>query len=197
MKTMNELFADLIFQNECDSNEDFIYRFSDPDGVRSGKSGWSFGRVQWDTQNNGMALDCLAECGFSHDEINGIVKQTIDVKPLAPRLKERADIITRYDEAQLGECIESAVNFCNVYKIPVTDTGALLALADTVNQYGSLGNGSASYLRKVDHPITAADILAMKLTWKYSETKRGHDDTIRRYDNLITILKREGGENHG
>jgi hypothetical protein len=193
MKTMNELFADLIFQNECDSNEDFIYRFSDPDGVRSGKSGWSFGRVQWDTQNNDSALACLSECGFTHDEIDEIVRQTIDVKPFAARLAAHADIITRYDEMQLGDCIESAVNFCNAYKIPVTDTGALLALADTVNQYGSLGNGSASYLRKVDHPITAADILAMKLTWKYSTSShRGHDDTIRRYDNLINILDQNG-----
>jgi hypothetical protein len=192
MKSLNELFADLIFANECSSNEKFIHRFSDPDGERSGKSGWSFGRVQWDTQNNGTALVCLSECGFTHNEIDGIVKQTVDVKPFAVRLAAHADIIERYDEAQLTECINSAVNFCNSYNIPVTDTGALLALADTVNQYGSLANGTAAGLRKLEHPVKAADVLAIKLTWAYARaSKQKHDDTVRRYDNLITILKKE------
>lgn len=187
-KTLNELFREVILANELENNLDFALRFSDPDGVRSGKSGWSFGVCQFDTQNNDQALACLKECDFSPEEIDGIVKQTIDVKPLAAKLKDHADIVAKYDEAQLSLCIRKAQKFADNYHIPVSDTTALLALADTVNQYGSLGDGSAAYLRKLQHPVTAEDVLNMKLTWKYSQTAKGKADTQRRHGNIIKIM---------
>jgi len=68
-----------------------------------------------------------------------------------------------------------------------------LMTADTVNQFGSLGDGSAAHLLALSKPVTADDILAMKLTWKYAMTvPGGKADTKRRYSNVITVVKNNG-----
>lgn len=187
MKTLIHQFRDIICANE--GGDSVALRFSDPDGVRSGKSGWSFGVSQFDTQNNGAAVECLVDCGFTQDEIYGIVHQTIDVRPLAVKLIANADIIAQYDEAQLQYCVDVAQKFINNYQIPIANDAALLMLADTVNQYGSLGSGSAKNLLSMQRPVTAEDIVQMKLGWKYSKTKTGRNDTIRRYNNVVQICK--------
>lgn len=191
MKTMNELFRLVILENELGGDISFALKFSDADGVRSGKSGWSFGVCQFDTQNNSMALSCLRECGFSEVEIQGIVKQTIPIDPLSARLLTKGSIIARYDEAQLSMCLTNAVNFNNERKIPVTDTAAILAQADYINQYGSMGDGMAKYLKELRRPVTAKDILNFKL----NNTKYGREhpsDCGRRYNNLIKVLQNAG-----
>lgn len=186
MKNINEMFREIIALNE--GGPTVAYKFSDPDGVRSGKSGWSFGLSQFDTQNNGQALACLRECGFTDAEIAGIVSQTVDVKPFAARLEANREVVDRYDMAQLQHCLNAAGQFAENYGIAIYDSHALLALADTVNQYGSLGNGTAAYCRQLQRPVTGPDILAMKLTWKYSQTRVGRADTIRRADNIAKVV---------
>lgn len=191
MKTINELFSELIFANELDSNPKLAFTFSDPDGVRSGKSGWSFGVCQFDTRNNDQALFCLRECGFTRDEINGIVNQTINVGALSSRLQEQSDIIAIYDAAQLSRCLYAALDFYARQHIPATDTGAILATADYINQYGSCGDGFALYMLALKRPLIAADILDFKL----GHTKYGREhpaDCRRRYNNLVTILEKAG-----
>jgi len=188
MKSINELFRELIFENEL-GNINLAYRFSDPDGARSGKSGWSFGVCQFDTSNNDQALACLKDCGFSEDEIHCIVDQTIDVKPFSERLRAHADIIAQYDEAQLSRCIFSAMNFYAQHNLPVTDTGAILASADYVNQYGSQGDGFAKFVSGLGRPMLAKDVLDFKL--EHTKYGREHgDDCRRRYNNLVTILNK-------
>jgi hypothetical protein len=193
MKSINELFRLVILVNELDNNTKLAFTFSDPDGVRSGKSGWSFGVCQFDTRNNNQALACLAECGFNSGEIHGVVDQTIDVRPFAARLKEYSDIIAKYDEAQLSRCIFSAMDFYARHSIPVTDTGAILASADYVNQYGSQGDGFAAYMKSLGRPVVANDILKFKLEHTVYG-KRCPKDCQRRFDNLVDILDREGIE---
>jgi len=186
--TLNQLFRKVIFANELDSNLAFVLKFSDADGVRSGKSGYSFGVSQFDTQNNASALRCLGECGFSVAEITGIVNQTIDVKPLAARLAVHADIIERYDVEQLSYCLNKAVSFDLDFGVPLADESAALGGADYVNQYGSQGNGAVAYYRSLKRPITALDVLNFKL----SNTKYGREhplDCHRRYNNLMAIWK--------
>lgn len=188
MTTINELFRKVILANELDNSLPLALKFSDPDGVRSGKSGWSFGVCQFDTQNNDMALQCLKGCGFSPDQIKGIVNQTIDVAPFAAKLKANADTIAKYDEIQLAKCINSAIAFNESHSIPVVDTAALLAQADYVNQYGSMGDGFAKFLNGIDRPIEARDILEFKL----EHTKYGREhpkDCQRRYDNLMKVMR--------
>jgi len=187
MKPLNELFRMVELKNELDNNLYFALRFSDPDGVRSGKSGWSFGQSQFDTQNNSEALKCLQECGFTQFEIDGIVDQTINTGPFAARLAAHADIIAKYDEAQFTHCLNKALNFDIDFGIPVENPGGILASADYVNQYGSQGNGAKTYYKALGRPVTALDVLNFKLT----NTKYGREhpkDCRRRYNNIMGIL---------
>jgi len=187
MKTLNEMFYDVTLLNELRGNANVALKFSDPDGVRSGKSGWSFAVCQFDTKNNSQALVCLRECGFTRVEIQGIVDQTIDVKPFAARLREHADIIERFSTEQLSYCLNKALNFDLDFGIPVESPGGILAGADYVNQYGSQGNGAKAYYKALERPVTAKDVLNFKL----SNTKYGRehpDDCRRRYNNILKVI---------
>ena len=126
--TLNELFRKVILYNEVDGNEKAILRFSDPDGP-SGRSGWSFGLCQFDTRHNDMAVACLKECGFTDEEISGVVNQSISIKPLEAKLN--ACIVAKYDTAQLSQCLNAALNVTTSNGIMALDTAAILALAFT------------------------------------------------------------------
>lgn len=189
-QALYDMFRWVILANELDDNPAFITRFSDPDGVRSGKSGWSYGLCQFDTQNNPLALKCLKDCGFSPEEIEGIVKQTIDVKPLEKRLQENKEIIDRYDDIQLSGCVSRAANVMAKHNIMVADDACILAIADYDNQYSLSDNLSPGhllgYLAGLGRACTAEDVLDYKL----KHTKYGNEhprDCHRRYENLIKI----------
>lgn len=187
MQTLNELFRKLILANELDNNLRAALRFSDPDGALSGKSGWSFGVCQYDTQNNDAALQCLKECGFSSAEIAGICAQTVDVKPFVVRLQANADIIAKWDSLQLSHCLNKALNFQVEHGLVMADSAAILACADYVNQYGSQGDGMLAWLKDLGRPVKAEDVLTFKLT----RTKYGKDrpaDCRRRYANLVKLI---------
>jgi hypothetical protein len=187
METLNALFRKVILANELENNLAAALRFSDPDGVFSGKSGWSFGISQFDTQNNDQALKCLAECGFSSAEIQSIVKQTVDVKPFNARLAAHADVIAKYDEAQLSGCLTAALNFATSRGIPVVNPGGILAIADQTNQYGPPGDGTAAFYLVLHHPVDVQDVLAWRLQTKYGEEHPA--DCRRRIQNILAILK--------
>lgn len=189
MKTINELFRLVILANELENNERAALRFSDPDGVLSGKSGWSFGVAQFDTRNNCEALKCLADCGFTQDEIHGIVDQTINVIPLAARLLAHADVVARYDEEQLSRCITSALNVTTAHGIFTDSATGILSLADYINQYGSIGPQFIKFMKELGKPVTATDVLDFKL----QHTKYGREhpkDCKRRFNNLMEIVNR-------
>jgi hypothetical protein len=184
-------FRRVIVANELDNDLNYALKFSDPDGVRSGKSGWSFGVCQFDTQNNPAALQCLAECGFTPAEIAGIRNQTIDVHQFEHRLNANAAIVEKWDRRQLSSCLTRADYILDKYGITPADDAALLAVADYDNQYhlsdidkvGTLVHG----LKHLGVPFTAKDVLQYKL----SGTKYGREhpgDCKRRYDNLVEIM---------
>jgi hypothetical protein len=184
-KSLNELFYQIILQNELSGNVKAALRFSDPDGVRSGKSGWSFGVCQFDTQNNSQALACLRECGFTTEEIRGIVDQTLDPRTLSGKLDPA--IVEKYSTAQLSFCLNKALNFDTQFGIPVQSPDGILAGADYINQYGSEGNGAVIYYKALGRPITAKDVLDFKLTnTKYGREHPG--DCNRRYNNLMKVV---------
>lgn len=82
-----EIFSRVILANELDGSTAHAYRFSDPDGVRTGKSGWSFGICQFDINNNLQTIICLRECGFTTDEITGLKLHLIaNMKPMNAKL---------------------------------------------------------------------------------------------------------------
>lgn len=185
-------FRKVIIANELDNNLGHVLKFSDPDGVRSGKSGWSFGISQFDLNNNPVAAACLRACKFTEAEIDGLKAQTIDPRPLEPKLTAAAATIAEFDRVQLAGCIERAQRILTKRGITAADDTALLAVADYANQYylsdidkpGYL----VHYLSDLKHPFTAKDVLQFKLEHtKYGRKRPG--DCRRRYDNLIRILE--------
>jgi hypothetical protein len=181
----------IIIENELSGNLAFVHKFSDPDGVRSGKSGWSFGRVQWDVQNNPAAARCLAECGFTAAEIAGIKGQSIDVHQFEPRLKAHADIVKKWDDLQLESCLRRAQNILAKHGVTPADDTALLAVADYDNQYHLSDINKPGYLV---HYLAGSGLFTAKdvLQFKLDHTKYGEDhpdDCRRRYNNLIKIMK--------
>lgn len=186
-----ELFEKVIVANELENNLAFAYRFSDPDGVRSGKSGWSFGRSQFDTKNNPQALKCLAKCGFDDTVIKGIVNQTIDVAPFNAKLKAARDIIDRYDAVQFRACICKAQAIIKKHGISLVDDVALLAIADYDNQYYLSDVDKPGYLvhalKVLRRPVVARDILDFKVK-STTYGKKYPGDCQRRYDNLMALV---------
>jgi hypothetical protein len=191
METLNDMFDLVILQNELGGNMAAALEFSDPDGVLSGKSGWSFAPCQFDLSNNDTAALCLAECGFNRVQIEALKNQSMPtamVHLLEPKLKANAATVIRYSTEQLSYCLNKALNFDTDEGIPVESPGGILASADYVNQYGSQGNGARDYYRSLGRPITAEDVLAFKL----EHTKYGREhpaDCRRRYDNIIKVVK--------
>ena len=185
-----ETFRKIIIANELGGDLTEALKFSDPDGVGSGKSGWSFGVCQFDLRNNSRAASCLRECGFTPGEIDGLINQTVDVRPFEPRLQAAADIVSRYDGLQLKACIERAHYLLDRFTITPADNAALLAVADYDNQFGlSAITGPKyllGYLKDAPQPFTAEDVLTFKLIG----TKFGREnpaDCKRRFANIIKI----------
>jgi hypothetical protein len=184
-------YRKVIIANELDGDLGFITKFSDPDGVRSGKSGWSFGLCQFDINNNPVAMTCLQAIGFSSEQIAGLRAQTIDVHPLESLLKAHADIIAKFDDAQLSGTLLRSQNILAKYGIRHADDTAILAVADYANQYylsdvrkpGYL----VGYLAGLGRPFRADDVLKFKLDYTaYGKTHKS--DCQRRYKNLIDIV---------
>jgi hypothetical protein len=187
--SLSEKFRRIIIANELGGDLSEALKFSDPDGVRSGKSGWSFGVCQFDLQNNSLAAACLRECGLTTEEIEGLISQTVDPRPLEPKLQAAADIVSRYDDIQLKACVERAHNLLDRFKIVPADDAALLSVADYDNQYGLSAIAGPKYLLgylSLKGTFTAQDVLDFKLTG----TKWGREhpeDCRRRHKNVVKI----------
>lgn len=200
--TTPEKFKKIIIANELGGDLSHALRFSDPDGVRCGKSGWSFGICQFDLNNNPMAATCLTACGFSDSEIAALKAQTIDVTLLEHRLRAAAEIIAGYDENQLGSCLLRADNLCSLFNLTPVDEAAILAVADYDNQFHFSAVNKPGYLvhylAVLNRPFTAEDILEFKLhhtKWGRTKTKDvdGAEDCRRRHKNVMRIAT-EGTE---
>ena len=147
--------------------------------------------MQFDTKNNDSALKCLSECGFSTFEIQSIVNQTCtatELNSFNKRLVLHYDVIARYDEAQLQHCLAHVAKFTTNNSIPIKDIAGQMALADYVNQYGSLGEHSRDFYRRLKRAITNDDVLYFKSN--FTEYGRKHkDDCKRRYLGVIKACK--------
>lgn len=183
-----EILERVILANENGCSTARVYKLSDPDGVESGKSGWSFGRSQFDINNNPQAILCLRECGFTTDEIAGLKAQTIaDMRPMNTKLLANCTIVDRYDDQQLKECLQIPAALCKSSGIQLT-TGGLIALADYHNQFNMSKNGKMHcYLQKLGRPVTEADIYKFKLSLPWGQKRS--DDVDRRHNNIVRILK--------
>lgn len=180
----------VILANEV-PDRSAILRFSDADGVHSGKSGWSFGESQFDIANNPTAAVCLRACGFTAEEIAGLKAQSIDVVPLNKKLQANAAIIRKFDDIQVSSCLKRAQAILEHRGIIAATPAALLAVADYHNQYYLSDIDKPGYLVHfllgLKRPFTAEDVLR----FKQEETpygKKHPKDCQRRYDNLVRIV---------
>lgn len=186
-----EIFHRIILANELEGSTSHAYKFSDPDGVRTGKSGWSFGLSQFDINNNPSAILCLRECGFTTDEIAGLKAQTIaDMRPMNNKLLANCAVIDRYDDQQMSDCLQWPSLLCKQSGIAL-ETSGHIALADYHNQfYMSKGGKMHKHLQTIGRPVTADDIYRFKRSLPWGQKRP--DDVKRRHDNIVRILKEAG-----
>jgi hypothetical protein len=185
MKTLNEMLDDVILNNELSGVLAAAYRFSH---ASSGKSGWSFGRCQFDVKNNSAARALLSKLGFTTTEVLSIQDETMDPRRWNARLLAGSATIDQADTAQLSYCLDQAMNFAINYGVPVQSPGGVLALADYANQYGAPGAQSAAFYKALGHPVTPDDVLYFKL----HDTEYGGKDPAdckRRYAGVMAVLK--------
>ena len=179
-----------IVANELGSDLQAAYRFSDPDGIHTGKSGWSFGIVQYDINNNPSAARCLAQCGFTPDEIAALKAQTIDdMWSMDARLREHKQIIDKWDDLQIDECLHHVQDVADQRGFKYADDFAICSAADYHNQiYMSLKGRLASFCAGLGRKVTGADIYALKMSIEWGQKRP--DDVDRRYNNIARIFGR-------
>jgi len=182
------LFRKVILANELGNNPALAYKFSDPDGVGRGKSGYSFGVCQFDIANNPTAILCLRSCDFTTDQIDGLRRQTIDPRPLEQKLLDAQDVVDRYDEQQLHECMEHPLNICAASGIRLRYPNTLYHLADYHNQFYFSKNGKMhTFLKTLGRAVLPSDILHLKFNTKWGRINPG--DVHRRFSNIERLLK--------
>lgn len=191
MTDIRPLLAKALLQNELDGNLSAAYKFSDPDGVHNGKSGWSFGRSQFDLGVNPLARQCLSDAGFALEEVVGLIKQEVGpstMRALNARLRHPPimAIIDDYDERQITEIIDHVHQVVTNAGLALADIEVFVHLCDYHNQYSIEFNGKCvRWLQRLGRPITASDVLDYKLTTAWG-VKRP-DDVARRWNNIHCI----------
>lgn len=192
--TLRDLLAIALIQNELGGRLDLAYRFSDADGVRSGKSGWSFGKAQFDLANNPQAALCLVECGFTHGEIEILKKQDASAAQMAYfngllQTHRCAAIIDHYDQLQLDECLNHTRKVISNAGLTLADDETFVHLADYHNQfYLNYGGKCVAYLQRLGRTVTPEDVRDYKLTTIWGQKCPG--DVRRRYNNIHRLCER-------
>ncbi len=191
-------FAKALIANELGNQMALAYRFSDPDGVRTGKSGWSFGIVQFDISNNPNAVLCLRECGFTTDEIAGLRAQTRDdMDAMNLKLLAARDIVDKWDRKQLSECLSWPLTLCSEIGVDFNNEEAFVHIADYHNQFGmSRGGKMYMWLRGLTGPLTSEMVRDFKYTLPWGQKQIAKhdpdkDDVLRRYNNIVHIMREE------
>ena len=188
---IRKILAKALLENEISGNLAFVYKFSDADGVRTGKSGYSFGRCQFDLQNNPMARQCLTDAGFTLEEVVGLTKQELGaetMRALNARLQTPAvmAIIDDYDNRHLDETITHTHAVVTNAGLHLADQEVFIHLADYHNQFYINYRGKCvAWLQRLGRPISSADVLDYKLTTLWGQKRP--DDVARRWNNIHAI----------
>jgi hypothetical protein len=184
---LNDLLRQALIKNELGGNMALVYRFSDADGVRTGKSGYSFGIAQFDIMNNHRAIECLKECSFTDAEIVRLQRQLGPIGDLNDKLAAAKNVVDVFDTAQVDGTINWVRGISKAAGIVYADDEAFIHACDYHNQYHMNAHGKAiAYLAKLGRPVTAQDILAYKLTTIWG--KKRPDDVKRRFNNIHKLF---------
>lgn len=189
MTNTAHVLREILLANELGGDLALAYRFSDPDGVRTGKSGWSFGVSQYDLSNNPRAAGCLAEIGFDSNEIKQLIAQTYaDMRGANTRLRQYSTVVDTWDGWQFNHIITWVSNIVAANRTELRDE-TRFHLFDYHNQFYMSANGKMmSFLRSLGRPVTPEDTLDFKLRLPWGQKRP--DDVRRRFDNIVRICRR-------
>lgn len=184
---LNDLLRQVLIKNELGGNLALVYRFSDADGVRTGKSGYSFGVCQFDIMNNLRAVKCLEEAGFSEPDITRLRVQSGPIDDLNNKLSVHKGIVDMYDTAQIDGTICWVRGISKAAGVTYADDEAFIHACDYHNQFNMAAHGKAiAYLSKLGRPVTAGDVLVYKLTTIWGNKRP--DDVKRRFNNIHKLF---------
>jgi len=197
-----KFMLEVLTRNEIGSDRSKAYCFSDPDGVESGKSGYSFGRVQFDIENNWTAIDCLRACGFRPKDLDRLFEQKGPISDLNIKLEGKSYVVDRFDMLHTVESVEHCKRLIEDSDIKLSSVETFLHIVDYHSQlYMSEGGKLHRHLKSL--MITARWEVDPKniLNFKLNHTKWGRerpDDVRRRFKNIEAFcetndaLKTEG-----
>ena len=167
----------VISLNEISGNENVICKFS----YAGGKSGYSFGRSQFDVTHNIKARNFLKNiCGFSDHDIRKLLNLDKDIGYLNERLKLFRRDIDRLDK----EHIRNMVNYvAGLDGLPNFENEKIFVhLVDYHNQFNLSKNGLMHRFIKNKKILSSQDILNFKLGLKWGREQP--QDVKRRYNNI-------------
>lgn len=188
-----DTFYKILTANELGNDLSLILKFSDPDGIRIGKSGYSFGVSQFDLKNNAQAIRCLQECDFGQLEIEDLVNQPVisdtRMKYYETKLANSANIVEKFDLDHMTHTLEYVSGICSRDNIQLQNEETIYHIADYHNQFYFSKDGKLhTHLKAQDKTITPETILIFKLN-KTSWGQKRPDDVMRRYNNIARICR--------
>ena len=163
-KPFPSVFYKILMANELGNDPSLILKFSDPDGVRTGKSGYSFGVSQFDLKNNPSAVRCLKDCGFSQNEIEDLVNQPsisdTRLEYYNSKLASSSDKVEQFDLDHMQQSLDHVGKLCNALAgIHLQDMETFYHIADYHNQSYLTPDGKLhSYLKSYTGTITPETI---------------------------------------
>ena len=189
MKEFSDKIKRMLLLNECGGDESLIYKFSDADGVRTGRSGYSYGVSQFDIENNWDAIETLRDCGITPKELKRLFIQSTEVDDLNDKLLINCDFVDEADDLHVQEMILR----CDCFHA-IEDELTLAMIIDYHNQLrfditGKLYNYITDRLNE-GKTITARGIYNFKLNNTLWGRKRP-DDVDRRYKNTLEVFKND------
>ncbi len=186
------LTAEVITANEIGDQPHLLYQFSDADGVRSGKSGYSFGSCQFDIENNWLGILCLKACGFRPKDLKRLFLQNDNIDDLNRKLEQRSSVVDQFDAEQVRTAVVYCTGLIDRTGVKLKNTEALLNVIDYHNQlHLSKGGKLHQWMLQYPHLISAADIRDFKQVHTLWGRKRP-DDVERRYQNIQRIYGQHG-----
>lgn len=174
-----EKVMNIIATNEIDGILSVAYRFSK---APWGKSGYSFGRSQFDVSNNPSVSQFLRnKCGFTDDDINTLLKLSKDITGLNDKLIEHKKEIDAYDLQHTKGMIKHVADL--VGELDVQSEETFVHLVDYHNQFYLSKNGKMHRYLQTLKFATCENVFNFKL----AHTKWGKEqpeDVTRRYVNI-------------
>lgn len=187
-----ELATEAITQNEIGDNLDLRYGFSDPDGTRSGKSGYSFGASQFDIENNWDAILCLRACGFRPKDMDRLFEQRGGISDLNTKLKAHSLVVDAWDTSHMEKTYKHCLHLLDEYGIRLESDEVMIHIMDYHNQFYFSPRGKLHRALMAHGALISSMFM---LTFKMNHTAWGRkrsDDVNRRFRTIHKIYAFRG-----